>query len=163
VRKTTACVVFFLSIVLTACAPKATNSIAVRPSVSGSGFSHVATHVIVLGRASRTLAPPMADTPPPRISPATALRTGLRHIPAGPHGAVSETFGLFTDVNEVATSGGSSSPEVQAIPTWIVILAHDCALGPGGAIQPSPTQGPCKGTWYAAVNAQTGAFIESFN
>jgi hypothetical protein len=113
---------------------------------------YTASVVTQLGRPSHILAPAPAEQSP-QIDPAAAYRTALDHTPAGHFSTATEAFGLFTDSNDMST---------QQVPAWIVTFANDCPTGPGGAVQTSPTTAPCTASWYAAVNADTGAFIESF-
>jgi hypothetical protein len=151
---------FSVSITLVGCAA-AQPGPAAKPARVGRAFT--AAVVMQLGRPSHILAPtPTRQSP--EIDAAAAYRTALDHTPAGHFSTATEAFGLFTDSNAMSTQDGRSPiPEVSRVPAWVVTFADDCPKGPGGAVQPSPTTAPCTASWYAAVNADTGAFIESFN
>jgi hypothetical protein len=111
-----------------------------------------------------TLSPESAGTQP-IVSPSAAFSTSLDHNPSS-FTSASETFGSFTDTQAYSSTdgGATGTPTVTNVPAWLVEFSGECPLEIGGQ-QPAQTDSPapCTSTWYVAVNAQTGEFIEAFD
>ncbi len=143
--------------------------------ISTSGAGSTPTHNLAALSVSATeqfyrgyLSPPGATQP--TVGAQAAYSTASGYSP-GTYSSSKEEFGLFTDtvIRPEASSGSIGPLTFQNVPAWVVTFYGECPPENGGPLASPPASPPppppassCTLDYHVVINANTGAFVESF-